>query len=409
MPSKREKEGFMKSARVSIGAVLVLGLAVASTPTAATAKSVTVKPGQSIQAAVDAASPGDTINVMPGDYTEMHPGTAAVRITKPLNLIAKGAPPATQKVRILPGPGQMHGILVEPANPGDPDIDGLEIKGFTVQGFSNMGIWLRHVKNFTIENNESIDNQENGIFPTLSANGLVKKNVAYGSLDSALWVEGSQNVRVVNNELHNSPTGLEITISNEITVEQNDVHDNTVGIGLYHPGAAGLPPAEQPPGPYGDWHIVNNDVHNNNFPNPAPGGETGALPPGIGVLLLGVDNVGLQNNRVEGNNYVGIGLVDWCLAVVAAGLVDNVPDCVSYFPDHTPDYNQVTGTKLADNHTDTSPELLPAADILDVGLDYLSSGMFGTGTGNCFSGNKLIKTPGNPPPLTFPDPLPVCD
>jgi hypothetical protein len=35
--------------------------------------------------------------------------------------------------------------------------------------------------------------------------------------------------------------------------------------------------------------------------------------------------------------------------------------------------------------------------------------MFGTGTGNCFSGNKLIKTPGNPPPLTFPDPLPVCD
>jgi len=38
----------MQSVRVSIGAVLVLGVAVVSTPTAAAAKSVTVKPGESI-------------------------------------------------------------------------------------------------------------------------------------------------------------------------------------------------------------------------------------------------------------------------------------------------------------------------------------------------------------------------
>ena len=209
----------MRSARLGVRAVLVLGFAVLSAPPAATAKSVTVSPGQSIQAAVDAATPGDTITVMPGDYIETHPGTAAVRITKPLKLVANSQSPK-KKVRILPGPGQMHGILVEPANDGDPDIDGLEINGFTVEGFSNMGIWLRHVKNFTIENNESINNLENGIFPTLSANGLVKKNVSYGSQDSALWVEASENVRVVGNDLHNSPTGLEITISKEITVEK---------------------------------------------------------------------------------------------------------------------------------------------------------------------------------------------
>ncbi len=83
----------MKSARVSACAVLVLGLAVVSTPTAATAKSWTVNPGQSIQAAVDAAAPGDTVKVMPGDYTETHPGTAAVRITKPLKLVAKSKLP----------------------------------------------------------------------------------------------------------------------------------------------------------------------------------------------------------------------------------------------------------------------------------------------------------------------------
>ena len=63
-----------------------------------------------------------------------------------------------------------------------------------------MGIWLRHVDDFRIERNESIENLENGIFPTLSANGLVKKNVSYGSEDAALWVEASENVRVIGNE-----------------------------------------------------------------------------------------------------------------------------------------------------------------------------------------------------------------
>ena len=93
--------------------------------------------------------------------------------------------------------------------------------------------------NFKIENNESIDNLENGIWPTLSANGLVKKNVAYGSEDSALWVEASENVRVLKNELHHSPTGLEITVSKNILAKKNDVHHNTVGIGLYHPSGGG--------------------------------------------------------------------------------------------------------------------------------------------------------------------------
>src|SRR5262249_46500082 len=160
-----------------------------------------------------------------------------VTISKSLKLIAKSKLPA-QKVRILPNTGiagQIHGIFVAPAGPTDPDIDGLTIKGFTVEGFQNMGIWLRHVKNYTIEGNQAINNLENGIFPTLSANGMVKKNLSYGSQDSALWVEGSENVRVIQNELSKSPTGLEVTISTDITIDRNNIHDNTIGVGLYNP------------------------------------------------------------------------------------------------------------------------------------------------------------------------------
>lgn len=52
----------------------------------------TVHPGESIQAAVDAAAPGDTIEVLPGDYIEPGTAEAAVRITKSLQLVAKSGP-----------------------------------------------------------------------------------------------------------------------------------------------------------------------------------------------------------------------------------------------------------------------------------------------------------------------------
>jgi parallel beta-helix repeat protein len=377
----------MKSARVSSCSILVLGLALASTPVAATAKSITVNPGQSIQAAVNTARPGDTVKVLSGDYCEPNPGAAAVRITKPLKLMASG------QVRILPCGGQPNGIVVEPAKPGDPDIDGIEIIGFTVQGFEHNGIWLAHVNHFNIENNVSIDNLENGIWPTLSANGQVKKNVAYGSTDSALWVEASQNVRVINNDLHNSPTGLEVTISKNVTIENNEIHHNTVGIGLYHPAAAGLPQKEWPAGPYGDWHVANNYVHDNNEPNTATGGEVALLPPGLGMLILGVDRVDVQQNRIEKNDFVGVGMIDWCVALGDPGCQNS--EIPPGFEDTALDYIQIVGNRFADNHAGTPPpgpfETL-GSDILYVGADYFAS-FLPAGTNNCQSDNKLIKTP----------------
>lgn len=406
----------MKSARVSIGAVLVLGLAVVSAPTAATAKTVTVNPGDSIQAAVDAASPNDTIKVMPGDYMETTPGPAAITINKSkLTLIAMSkltAVPAV-KVRILPNhaiPGQIHGILVQPAHDGDPDITNLTIQGFTVEGFNNMGIWLRHVNNFKILGNESINNQENGIFPTLSANGLVKQNVAYGSLDSALWVEGSQKVRVLKNQLSKSPTGLEITISNDITVQQNNIHDNTIGVGLYNPASAGLPQNEWPAGPYGFWHIVNNHVHHNNLPNPVSGAsEVSALPSGGGILLLGVQNVDVQKNQIERNDFFGIGVVDYCLATAPNppfDCTDSPPPAPPLGSPTAPDSDQIFNNTLVDNHAFPPAGIFQplAADILELQLDATTAGL-----SDCFSNNKITNENGLSGPLTMiPDGRPAC-
>ena len=390
----------------------VLALAIASAPGTAVAKYVKVQPGQSIQAAIDAASPGDTIKVLPGDYTESPSSAVAVRITKPLSLIGLKGPGPSQKVRILAAPGQQHGIVAEPAATDDPDIDGLTIRGFTVENFENNGIWLRHVKNFTIVDNASVNNLENGIFPTLSANGLVKRNVSYGSQDSALWVEASENVRVVDNDLSQAPTGLEVTISKEVTIERNDIHDNSVGVGLYHPSTAGLPQEEWPP--YwndGSWHVQKNDVHDNNTQNSATeGSETAALPYGGGILVLGVHDVDVLKNDIANNDFFGIAVINYCVATFGTDF-----NCGANPPpaDPKPAHNLVAKNMLEDNHgapppaSQVGPFAAYASDILEIVdfLDVISPGS--TPTTDCYYNNKITNTP---PllPLTIPDPLPGC-
>ena len=357
-----------------------------TTTTLAGAKRITVYPGQSIQDAVDALAPGGKLYVMPGTYQETHGGTNAVTVSKDgIRLIGRSKPKAGLKVVLQAGPGNHNGIVVQ----GLPDarIDGSQIKGFTIQGFPNNGILTRYLDNFKIERNESIDNLENGIWPTLSANGVVKKNVSYGSQDSALWVEASENVRVLKNDLHHSPTGLEITISHNIVAKGNEVHHNTAGIGLYHAYGAGLPPL-QPPDQNGDWQFIDNWVHDNNEPNSAPPGSLSAsLPVGLGVALIGVDRVTLKNNRIENNNTIGLAISEWCS--VAGNCPPTPPP---NFPDTLPDYNTIVSNVITNNASAPSS----GYEGLAADITYVAIGA----QGNCFADNTYgtILNVGGPAP-----------
>ena len=213
--------------------------------------------------------------------------------------------------------------------------------------------------------------------PTISANGLVQQNVSYGSLDTAMWVAASENVRVIDNEMYDSVIGLEISVANDVHVTQNRIHDNTVGVALIHPNGAGN--AQLPV--MANWVIEHNHVFDNNAPNAAPPGSfQSALPPGVGILVLGVSNHVIAKNRVENNGFVGIGVLGWCTAT----LPEPTRNCSADPPQADPAVND---NRIAQNQVIGNGGSPPGGplDFLAADITYFQ---FEGSSGNCFEKNK---------------------
>jgi parallel beta-helix repeat protein len=331
---------------------------------------ITVNAGESIQAAVDKAMPGQTIYINPGVYLE------AVFVDK-ANITIIGNSGGHGERVIIKNPGEEeNGITVR------DNGDGFVLKNVTVQDFEENGVFLVRVDGFELIKVTTINNGEYGLFPVRCVNGLIEDCSATGHTDTGIYVGQSEKVIVRKSVAYGNVNGFEIENCSDIVVANNDTYGNTAGLliillpGLTNKTSSNIIVAE-------------NGIHENNLPNFAPPGDgfESVVPAGSGVLVVGVDDVMLKNNKIINNNFVGVAVVS---TLVLGGLAGLPPEAFSDIEPNADGVN-VINNKVTGNGSNPPAGLpLPAVDLL----------WDGNGNNNCWKNNNYQ--------TSYPQSLPVC-
>jgi len=253
---------------------------------------------------------------------------------------------------IAPGPG---GFPVCPPL----DIQGFTISGLTVEDAEENGIYLIGVDGYHVTGGKYLDNEEYGIFPICSKNGLIDFNDVEGTEDAGIYVGDDDTVTIEKNHTSRCTIGIEVENTINAIVRDNKAMDNTSGIlVVVLPGL---------PQPLTDNVLIEkNVIDKNNLPNPVPppgpgGGEAeGAIPTGTGILNVGGDRVVIRDNVVNGNDSVGV-------AIIANPFAQFDPRIEPF-----PDFNEVRGNVILQNGKSPDPlrAITPGADIVYDGSSF---------------------------------------
>ncbi len=325
-----------------------------------------------IQAALDAANPGDTILVPPGTYHE------SVRVTKD-NITIVGSRGAIidagNRIGIRVGIGSrsvVNWIQVCPALA----LHNFILKGLTIRDARFAGVFLIGVDGYHLTGTKYVDNPIYGPFPVCSANGIIDFNSVEGGsslstnmgIDAGIYVGDSNTVTVRKNSVTNYAAGIEIENTSNAVVEENVLRGNSGGILVFV-----LPGLDKP---FSDnVRIEHNEVIHNNVPNPVPfepgptGDPLGQLPTGTGILNVGADDVLISNNKVIGNDSLGVAIIQNPFGGLDPRIEPN------------PDRNKVRRNVILQNGR--SPDPVRA---LSPGVDIAYDG---TGVGTCFIDNTF--------------------
>ncbi|GAA2774875.1 right-handed parallel beta-helix repeat-containing protein [Streptomyces showdoensis] len=257
-----------------------------------------VKPGQSIQRAVDAARPGDTILLAPGTYRE------SVRITTSgLTLRGYGVSPTVLVPAAAPAADDAcakagNGLCVTGTR--DRPVERVTVRSLTLRGFAKNGLWASWTDRLKVQRVTAEQNGTWGIAQERSERGVFTHNTARDNGDAGLFLANTvdaeqgatdtKGARISHNRLSGNRIGVTVRRLRNLTVEHNDATGNCAAVFVV--GDESTPRA-------GAMTLRRNHIHANNKLCP----KTPRLPflQGSGIVLTGTEQTLVAENRVVDN------------------------------------------------------------------------------------------------------------
>jgi hypothetical protein len=314
-----------------------------------------------IQAAVNRAKPGDTINVANGTYKE--------------GVIVNGA--GKRYIKLIGNPGNPSKVVLE-ANGAKTKSNGIQVKdavhvtinGFQAQHHKANGFFGLRADNYTFTNLKAFLVGRYGIYAFHTVGGSITDSEAAWNNDSGFYIgetpPQAKPVRsiVKNITSYGNVLGWSGTNMRYVTISKSKFYNNGTGVVPNALGSEQYPPAE-------DNVITDNDIFWNNFDYYAgapfkvlpPAADSTAYPVGVGALLFGGRGNRIDNNRIYGNWLAGAGMIEQFI------LKAKLPDASELVG------NQITNNQFGLNGTDLNGR--------DITYD-------GNGTNNCISGNTGV-------------------
>ncbi|MCF3962391.1 right-handed parallel beta-helix repeat-containing protein [Streptomyces fuscigenes] len=255
-----------------------------------------VRPGESIQKAVDAARAGDTVALAAGTYRQ------SVTITKP-GITLEGAGPRTV---ISPAAGTAQGTCARLGagvcvlGTGTKAVDGVRVRALTVSGFSKNGLWASGTDHLVLDRVVAEKNKVRGIAAEKSVRSVITHVTARDNGDAGVFVTNLANAEggaadthgtvVEDSTFTGNATGLTLRRVRHLFVRGNDVSANCAGVFVV--GDESKPLA-------GAMTISHNRIHENNKFCPATARLSAVQ--GAGIVLTGAEDTVIRDNSVTGN------------------------------------------------------------------------------------------------------------